>query len=557
MKISEEFLKEILVDTGIISKKDFNFLKKQAKEKDLQDLLVEKGLISDSELGSLIADKIGFPFVDLERIKIKKEVLEIIPQIVAKKQKIIAFDRAKDSLKLAMSDPENLEIRELIERKTGLKVIPYFATKRQIEESLKYYEEEILKEFEELIGKSLEEFKKLKEIPDLPTTKILDSILRHGYNNRASDIHLEPYREKTILRYRIDGVLHDIIELPKKIHEYLVLRIKVLSKLRTDVSNIPQDGHFTFLIGNERIDVRVSTAPIEEGEKVVMRILSEKIRRFSLTELGLEENCLKILEKNIQKPWGMIVASGPTGCGKTTTLYAILEVLNKREVNIMTIEDPIEYDIQGINQIQVNPEIGLTFSQGLRAIMRQNPDIIMVGEIRDRETAKLAVDAAMTGHLVLSTFHATDAPTVLTRLLDFGIEPFLICSTMNLIIAQRLVRRICKSCIESYEMDFEKLSSLIGERLAKKLPKTSKNRVFLYRGKGCSLCQNTGYYGRIGIFEVLEIGEEIKRFIMEKADASKIRKEAKKLGFEDMFEDGIKKVEMGITTIDEILRVLK
>lgn len=557
MKITEKFLKEILVETKIISEEDFNLLKKQAKGKSLEDLLVEKGLISDSQLGSLIADRIGFPFANLEKIKVKKEILEIVPQIVAEKQKIIAFDRTEDGLKLAMAQPENLEIREFIERKTGLKVIPYFATERQIKESLKYYEEEILRKFEKLIEESLVEFKKLKETPHLPIIKILDLILKHGYNNRASDIHLEPYKEKTILRYRIDGVLHDIIEFPKEIHEYLVSRVKVLAKLRTDVSNIPQDGHFIFEVPTERIDVRVSTAPIEEGEKIVMRILSEKIRRFSLTELGLEEEELKILKENIEKPWGMILASGPTGCGKTTTLYAILEVLNKREVNIMTIEDPIEYDIEGINQIQVNPKIGLGFSQGLRGIMRQNPDIIMVGEIRDQETAKLAVDAAMTGHLVLSTFHATDAPTVLTRLLDLGIEPFLITSTINLILSQRLVRRICKSCIESYEMDFKELSKLIGENLAKKLPKTSKNKVLLYKGKGCPLCQKTGYFGRIGIFEVLEMKDEIKRLVMEKANASEIKEKAKEIGFEDMLEDGMKKVELGITTIDEILRVLK
>jgi type II secretory ATPase GspE/PulE/Tfp pilus assembly ATPase PilB-like protein len=263
------------------------------------------------------------------------------------------------------------------------------------------------------------------------------------------------------------------------------------------------------------------------------------------------------LRKNIEKPWGMILVSGPTGCGKTTTLYAILEVLNKRELNITTIEDPIEYDIEGINQIQVDEKIGLTFSTGLRAIMRQNPDIIMVGEIRDQETAKLAIDAAMTGHLVLSTFHATDSATVLTRLLDMGIEPFLITSTINLVIAQRLVRRICPRCIESYEIPFSQLSKSIGEDLAKKLPKTIEGNVRTFRGRGCSFCQKTGYFGRIGIFELLEMKEEIKKSIMAKANATQIREKAKELGMKTMVEDGLKKVEAGITTVDEILRVLK
>jgi len=290
---------------------------------------------------------------------------------------------------------------------------------------------------------------------------------------------------------------------------------------------------------------------------VVMRILSEKIRRLGLSELGLEEEDLEILSSNIQKPWGMILVSGPTGCGKTTTLYAILEVLNKRELNMMTVEDPIEYDMEGINQIQVDSKIGLTFSAGLRAIMRQNPDIIMVGEIRDEETAKLAIDAAMTGHLVLSTFHATDSATVLTRLLDMGIEPFLITSTVNLVIAQRLVRKICPKCIESYEIPFPQLSKSIGEDLAKRLPKTIEDNCRLFRGRGCPFCQKTGYFGRIGIFELLEIGDRIKELIMTRANASQIREEAKKLGMKTMIEDGLKKVELAITTIDEILRVLR
>ena len=559
MKFDEKFLKEILVDSNLVSEKDFNLAKKEAVEKNLnlEDLLIEKGLISDEELGQLMADKIGFPFVNLRKIKLNSEILEIVPEIVAEKKGIIVFDKTKEGLKVAMENPEDLEIREFIERKTGEKVIPYFTTRRMVRESLKFYGKEIKEEFEKIIQENIREFEKRKVEPSLPIIKILDLILTHAYKNRASDIHLEPYAKKSILRYRIDGVLHDMLELPKEIHNFLVSRIKVLSNLRTDISNLPQDGHFIFEALKERIDIRVSTAPIEEGEKVVLRVLSEKIRRLGLSELGLEEEDLKILKKNIEKPWGMILVSGPTGCGKTTTLYAILEVLNKRELNITTIEDPIEYDIEGINQIQVDEKVGLTFSSGLRAIMRQNPDIIMVGEVRDEETAKLAIDAAMTGHLVLSTFHATDSATVLTRLLDMGIEPFLITSTINLVIAQRLVRRICPRCIESYEIPFSQLSKSIGEDLAKKLPKTIEGNVRIFRGKGCPFCQKTGYFGRVGIFEVLEMKEEIKKMIMAKANATQIREKARELGMETMVEDGLKKVETGITTVDEILRVLK
>jgi type IV pilus assembly protein PilB len=559
MKLDEKILKEILVDSNLISERDFNLAKKEAIQKNLnlEDLLVEKGLISDEQLGQLIADKIGFPFVNLRKVKLRPEILEIVPEIVAEKKGIVVFDKGKEGLKVAMENPDDLEIREFIERKTGEKVIPYFTTRRMIKESLKFYGGEIKEEFERIIKENIKEFEKRKAEPSLPIIRILDLILTHAYKNRASDIHLEPYAKKSILRYRIDGVLHDVLELPKEIHNFLVSRIKILANLRTDISNLPQDGHFIFETKEERVDIRVSTAPIEEGEKVVMRVLSEKIRRLGLEELGLEKEDLEILKKNIEKPWGMILVAGPTGCGKTTTLYAILEVLNKRELNITTIEDPIEYDIEGINQIQVDEKIGLTFSTGLKAIMRQNPDIIMVGEMRDQETAKLAIDAAMTGHLVLSTFHATDSATVLTRLLDMGIEPFLITSAVNLVIAQRLVRRICPRCIESYEIPFSQLSKMIGEDLAKKLPKTIEGNVRTFRGKGCSFCQKTGYFGRIGIFELLEMKDEIKEMIMAKANANQIRERARELGMKTMIEDGLKKVELGITTIEEILRVLK
>jgi len=561
VKINEPLLKKLLADSKLISQRDFNLVKKEAalrKEK-LENLLVEKGLVSDEELGKLLADEIGFPFINLRKVKIDRKILEIIPEIVAKKQEIIAFDRTKDGLKTAMAEPENLEIREFLERKTGLKVIPYFATKRDVRLSLKFYKKEIKEEFEELVGKTLEDFEKKLAKPEtlrLPIIKMVELILNYGYENRASDVHIEPYPQKTILRYRIDGVLHDVLTLPKFCHDFLVSRVKILAKLRTDIHETPQDGHFSFPFPEEKVDVRVSVVPIEEGEKVVLRLLAERARRFNLEDLGLEEKNLKIISENLKKPWGMIISAGPTGCGKTTTLYAMLKILNTREVNIMTIEDPIEYDVEGINQIQVNPKTKLTFAKGLRSIIRQDPDIIMVGEVRDEETAKLAVNAAMTGHLVLSTFHAIDAAGALPRLLDMKIEPFLIASTLNLVIAQRLVRKICPRCIESYELSFSKVSKLLGKNLASKLPR-AKNKIRLFRGKGCSLCQETGYLGRIGIFEILEISESIKKLVMEKANASQIRAEAQKLGMTFMIEDGLKKVERGITTLDEILRAIK
>lgn len=560
MQITEKILKKILVDSDLIKQKDFALAKKIAKEKKefLTDAILDQRLISDAELGQLIADYIGFPFVSLSKTRINREILTILPEIVAKKQKAIIFNQDKEGIKIALNQPENLEIREFIERKTGQKVIPYYATQRDITESLKYYRKGIKKEFEEIIKKSLEEIQKIQEKPTaepLPVIKAIDLILNYGYDNRASDIHIEPYVKETVLRYRIDGILYDVLTLPKILHDFLVARIKILTKLRTDIHDAPQDGHFSFKVPSEKVDVRVSVVPIEEGEKVVLRLLSERARRFALEDLGLELNELKVIRKNIKRPFGMVLISGPTGCGKTTTLYAIAKILNTREVNICTIEDPIEYDIEGINQIQVNPKTGLTFSKGLRTIIRQDPDIIMIGEIRDTETASLAVNSAMTGHLVLSTFHATDSPTTLPRLLDMDIEPFLLTTSLNLVIAQRLVRKICPKCIESYEMPFSKLSQLLGKDLAVRFPKTKADKARLFQGRGCRLCQEGGYLGRIGIFEVLEIKDQIKQLIMKKANASLIKAAAQGLGMRTMIEDGVNKIERGITTLEEVLRV--
>lgn len=559
-KLTQAFLKKILVDTSIVSQKDFDSAEKEAKERKepIEEIIIEKNLISDTELGTLIADEIKFPFINLRQTKIDKEVLNIVPEIVARKQEIIVFNRIKQGLKVAMANPGNLESREFIERKTGEKVIPYFATSADILKALVHYKKEIKEEFEELIGKTLKELKKTK-IADksLPIIRMVDLILNYGYENRASDIHLEPYEKKIILRYRIDGVLHDVLTLEKSVHEFLISRIKIMARLRTDVHEAVQDGHFSFRTENKKVDVRVSIAPIEEGEKAVLRLLSERARRFDLKELGFSSKNLTIVKRNLKKPWGMILSAGPTGCGKTTTLYAMLKILNTREVHIMTIENPIEYDISGVSQIQVNPKTNLTFSQGLKAIIRQDPNIIMVGEIRDKDTAELAVDAATTGHLVLSTFHSIDASSVLIRLQNMGIESFVVASTINIAIAQRLVRKICQKCIESYEMPVSKLSSSLPKDLITKFPKTKKNTVRLFRGKGCPVCQETGYLGRIGIFEILEISEPIKKLIMEKTNASKIREQAVESGMVTMFEDGLEKVQNAITTMEEILRAVR
>lgn len=561
MKVSEKQLKQALVDSDIISKKDFEKAKKKAKEKKgkkLTDILVEDEYISDENLGRLIADILDYRFVNLNQQHIEEEILRIIPEPVAKKQGVIAFDKAAEGLKVGMLNPSDLEIIQFLEKKTGEEVVPYFVTERDFKEALGEYHKEIQEDFIERIKERVTEIKGGRP-EDISVIKLVDSIIEYGYQNRASDVHIEPYEEKILVRYRIDGVLHDVVELPKAIHSLVVTRIKIMAKLRTDEHRAAQDGKMQAKIGDRKVDIRVSVVPITEGEKVVLRILSEKARQFTLEDLGLLKGDLKKVKENIKKPWGMILATGPTGCGKTTTLYSILKILNQREVNIATIEDPVEYDIEGVNQIQVNPQTNLTFVKGLRSILRQDPDIIMVGEIRDNETADLAVNSAMTGHLVLSTMHANDAATTLPRLFDMGIEPFLISSTVNVVIAQRLVRTICPKCRASHTLTKEEESLIEKQpqvkRIINKFRKNKKARV--YKGKGCSFCGHTGYKGRIGIFEVMDISEQVKELIMQRANSDEIRKQAVKEGMALIIEDGVKKMLNGITTLEEVLRATK
>lgn len=559
MKEKTEKLRNFLLDTGLLSKEQYQTVEKEANERGLavEDILVERGIVSDEQLGELIADFFEVPFINLKDEKIPDEIRDIVPEIVAREQKIIVFDKTKGGLKVAMTNPNNIEMISWLEKKTGEKVIPYYATTNGIKEALRLYKKDIKRTFEEILkkGKKRAEIEKIKT-REFPIIKIVDTLIEYAYENRASDIHIEPLEKKTKIRFRIDGVLHNVIDLPKKIHESLVSRVKVLAKLRTDEHFAAQDGKFVVKLGGEKFDVRVSVVPVTEGENVVMRILSERVRRFRLEDLGLSDKDLKIVKEATKNPFGMILATGPTGCGKTTTLYSILKILNKPGVNICTIEDPVEYDIEGVSQIQVNPKANITFARGLRAIVRQDPDIIMVGEIRDNETAKTAINSAMTGHLVLSSMHANTAATNLPRLIDIGIEPFLIASSINVIIAQRLVRKICTRCRESHELTKEELKRLnIPKQIIEKISKKRKKNLF-YRGKGCKACTNTGYSGRIGIFEVLNIDENIQKLIMQKSDADRIKDQAIKNGMTTMLEDGMEKALVGITTIEEIIRVI-
>jgi len=562
MKQYQKKLKELLVEPGHISEADFNSAIKRAEEKkeNIEDVLVEKDLIKDEQLGRLIAEATGFKFVNLRKEKIDEEVLNLIPELVARSKGVIAFDRIEDGIKVGMIDPDDLETKHIIEKRAGQKVLPYFITKRDLHNALTRYKASLKEVFEGVL-EQLHDKALIRDQRDELTIKIVDTLLQYGYQNRASDIHIEPQRKKVLVRFRIDGILHNVLDLPKELYEFVLMRIKIMSKMRTDEHRAAQDGKFRFDAKEEMVDVRVSVVPVTEGENVVMRLLAAKARRFSLEDLGLSGKDFKKVQAAIKKPHGMILATGPTGCGKTTTLYAVLKILNEPEVNIATIEDPVEYDVGGISQIQVNPKTNITFAKGLRAVVRQDPDIIMVGEVRDEETAGIAINSAMTGHLVLSTLHTNDAATTLPRLLDMGIEPFLVASTVNVAIAQRLVRKICEKCRASYTLTDEEKRILESEPHLKDILKSKGhedlNKTILYKGNGCKVCGNTGYTGRIGIFEVLEMTDNIKDLIVKRASSGEIMKAAVKNGMTTMMEDGLDKVLNAFTTLQEVLRVTK
>lgn len=559
MKLLPEKLKEIILKAGFISEENFAQALKTAEElkKPLEDVLIFQGLINEESLGQLIAEHYQVPHASLRHKIIPLEILELIPENLARSYRIIPFEKTEKELHLAMEDPQDFEAIEFAKRQTGLKVKPFFVTSESLTKSLSQYKKNIRKEFENIIAANLKKTKALKDkdltksAADLPVVKILDTLLEYAVAERASDIHLELLEKTLVVRYRIDGLLRDIINLPREIHSAIVARIKVLTHLKIDEHRVPQDGRFKFQIDEDFISLRVSVIPAFYGENVVMRLLFESARPLSLEELGLTGKNFETLKNNIQKPHGMILVTGPTGCGKTTTLYSILNILNTTEVKICTIEDPIEYSVNRITQIQVNPATGLIFAAGLRSLVRHDPDIIMVGEIRDNETVQMAIHAALTGHLVLSTLHTNDAPGAIPRLLDMAAEDFLVASTVNLVIAQRLVRRICTACIQRFKPDQKTLLS-IEKRFGVKAQKQD-----FYRGQGCEECGQKGYKGRVGIFEILEINDQIRDQILKKASSEELRKVALKTGLISMLADGLDKISAGITTIEEVLRVVQ
>ncbi len=549
-------LAQICQSSNLISDSDLKKAQALAKAKkiSLYRAILEEALIDDETLGRLAADFYNVPFVRLAKTSVQPSAIKLIPEVVAKKHHVVAFSQDKNGLKVATSEPHNWEIIEFLRKKIGEEIQVYFATEQDIEETINLYQQDLKASFEQILAGGVTKFGKTGD--ESPVIKLVDALIIYAYRNRASDIHIEPTDADTQIRLRIDGVLHDVVTIPKNLHDSVVSRIKVLSKLRTDEHLSAQDGKMRFTVDNEDFDIRVSIVPVVEGEKVVLRLLSERARQFTLENLGIGEVDLEKLKAAIAKPYGVVLATGPTGCGKTTTIYALVKVLNTRDKNIATIEDPVEYDIEGVNQIQVNPKTNLTFAEGLRSILRQDPDVIFVGEIRDQETAKIAINAAMTGHLVLSTVHTNDAATTLPRLLDLGVEPFLVASTVNVICAQRLVRLVCSNCAVSKEITIEELAGKFGKELVEKHFRSRKT-IRVTEGQGCAVCHFSGFAGRIGIFEVLTVSDAIRQLITSKATASEIAAQAVRVGMTLMVEDGLRKVEQGLTTIEEVLRVIR
>ncbi len=571
INLPSEKLKEVLVKAGTLSAEDFDKFQEDAahKRQNVADIIISQGLINKDYLYLLISKALGVPRVNLGAVGIDKQILHKLPEDMARQRNVIVFGRDdKGYFNVAMEDPTDLETIDFLSLRLGGPIKSFLAAEEDLNRGFLLYQQQLTQDFKKIIEDSISESlrsktkgdKDLKEAAaDLPIVAIVDNLLSYANSSRASDIHFEVLDDMILVRFRIDGILHEIIRVPKEIHSAIVARIKILSSLRVDEHTHPQDGRFRYDIGNGFIDIRVSIIPTFYGEKVEMRLLSSSQKPLSFSELGMFEDTVKLIREAISKSYGMVLICGPTGAGKTTTLYSIMDIVNQPEVNIVTVEDPIEYDMRYLNQMQVNVAAGITFASGLRSILRQDPNIIMVGEIRDAETADISVQAALTGHLVLSSLHTNDAATAVPRLLDMGVPQFLVAAVVNAVSSQRLARKIHLDCIESYSPSKEilegisrQLEELNTVKSTIRLPKT------FYRGKGCDACGHTGYQGRVGIFEILNVTEGIRKLIISPDfSLDNLRSAAKNEGMVTMLEDGLKKVELGMTTIEEIFRVIR
>lgn len=561
-------LKKMLVSENLIAPERFDELQDEAdrKNQSIIDILVSEKIVEGSYLSDLIANALGVPRVDFSVKQLDKDTVKLLSEDVARQRQVIIFNKEADgTFDVAMVDPSDLETRQFLAERLKAKIKPFLASNEDLNRGFSVYGYELGQDFKKLIEDNvraslISKSKNIQDVAgDLPIVGIVDNILSYALASRASDIHIEILEESTFIRYRIDGILYEVMNITKAIHPGITARLKLLAGLKIDEHFTPQDGRFRYTVGNQTIDVRVSTMPTFYGEKVEMRLLESSQKPLSLEELGMSPDVAKILTENLKKSYGMLISCGPTGSGKTTTLYTLMNMLNRPQVNVTTVEDPIEYNMRYINQTQINPQAGITFASGLRALLRQDPNIIMVGEIRDAETAEIAVQAALTGHLLLSSLHTNDAPTAVPRFFDLKIPPFLVSSVLNLILAQRLVRKICPVCTYSYEADAATIAILEKQLAQDNVDKTKvKIPRILYKGKGCTTCGMTGYRGRLGIYEAFEVDEKIKELIVaQNFDLEGLRKQARLDGMKTMFEDGLRKVELAQTTLEEVLRVIR
>jgi len=561
VKRSEKRLGQILVDQGVISEDQLEqALDEHAEsQKKIGDILIDLNLATLEQVIEAMGMQHGLQYLRLSEYEIDPEVIGSISEEMARKYQIIPVDRTNNTLTVALADPANIFLLDDIKLRTKMEIIPLISLQSDIQAAIeKYYGdndalEDMMKDFGdgedvELLQKQEEEEQLDGTEEDAPVVKLVNMIVAEGIKTRASDIHLEPDEKELRLRYRIDGVLKEMSAPPKRLQNALISRIKIMAELDISEKRKPQDGRFKIRQGGRSVDFRVSSLPTIHGEKIVMRLLDKSNLNLDMTSLGFEKESLAKFERAIRRPFGMILVTGPTGSGKSTTLYSALSSINDPEKNIVTVEDPVEYQVRGINQVQARPEIGFTFAEGLRSILRQDPDIVMIGEIRDFETAEIAIKAALTGHLVLSTLHTNDAPSTATRLIDMGVEPFLVTASLILVIAQRLARRICPTCKKSYKPSPELLKQL-GIR-----PKPGRELVF-YEGEGCPACSDTGYRGRIALYEIMEIDDHVSHCIMQGMQSKELKKEARKQGMLSLRDSGIRKVLSGLTTVKEVLSV--
>lgn len=594
MRISDALVEKLLSKSNSVTAEQLLSFKQQTvqNKQSLQDVIFKSGLISEKDLTKLYAQEIDVPYVDIKPNELKKEFLQEVPERIARQYNVLIFGVDGEGNKLvAMEDPDDIEAVNFLQKQLGSKMKVHVSTRSQIQSGLDQYRDSINSELTKVISAEDQNDSEPKEeeidVEDLaensPIAQTVNLLIEYAIKAGASDIHIEPREDFVLVRYRVDGVLREANKLPRKLIAGLVSRIKILSSLKIDERRSPQDGRFKMQVNGQVFAMRVSTLPVMDGEKVVMRILDESTKALTLKDLGYWDGSLDTLNRAIVQPYGMILVTGPTGSGKSTSLFSILSMLNKPSVNISTVEDPVEYRVNGANQTQVNPVAGMTFVNGLRALLRQDPNIIMVGEIRDGETANLAIQAALTGHLVFSTLHTNNAATSLPRLLDMGVEPFLIASTVRAVVGQRLVRKLCVKCREQYTPDEiitqkmnesfridsperfawihtleeKALKSGIGDIEEASTSETAILKLYRAHDGGCDNCNHSGYKGRIGIYEVLENTTDLQKLIVGNATSDVIQNQAIKGGMLTMQVDGLVKALRGMTSIEEILRVTR